>query len=57
MASIVLNKRLRDELETFVLHAPSARESCRALAVLWLRGQNRIGPNPLKNSRRNPILL
>jgi transposase len=36
MASIILNKRLRDELEAFVLHAPSARECCRALAVLWL---------------------
>jgi transposase len=36
MASIILNQRQRRELETFVLHAPSARECCRALAVLWL---------------------
>ena len=36
MASILLNQRQQHELETFVLPAPSARESCRALAVLWL---------------------
>ena len=36
MASIILSSRQRIELENFVLHASSARECCRALAVLWL---------------------
>ena len=36
MASIILNNRQRRELENFMLHVPSARECCRALAVLWL---------------------
>jgi transposase len=36
MASIMLNDRQQIELESFMLHAPSARECCRALAVLWL---------------------
>ena len=36
MASIILISRQRVELENFVHHAPSARQCCRALAVLWL---------------------
>jgi transposase len=36
MASIILSERQWLQLEDFVLHASSARECCRALAVLWL---------------------
>jgi transposase len=36
MAPIILNNRQRRKLENFMLHVPSARECCRALAVLWL---------------------
>src|SRR5438067_1477893 len=36
MASIILSNRQRSDLENFVLHTPSARECCRAQAVLWL---------------------
>jgi transposase len=36
MALIILNGRLRGELEDLVLRTPSAKERCRAQAVLWL---------------------
>ena len=36
MAPIILNARLRGELEDLVLKTPSAKERCRAQAVLWL---------------------
>jgi transposase len=36
MASIILSSRQRIELANYVHHAPSARECCRGLAVLWL---------------------
>jgi transposase len=36
MASVMLSTRQRTELETFMLHTPSAKERCRAQAVLWL---------------------
>jgi transposase len=36
MASVMLSTRQRIELETFMLHTPSAKERCRAQAVLWL---------------------
>ena len=36
MASFILSNRQRIELQDFTLHSPSARECCRALAVLWL---------------------
>src|SRR6476620_110178 len=36
MAPIILNARLRGELEDLVLRTPSAKERCRAQAVLWL---------------------
>jgi transposase len=36
MASIILSNRQRIDLENFMVHAPSARECCRAQAVLWL---------------------
>ena len=35
MASVMLSTRQRIELETFMLHTPSAKERCRAQAVLW----------------------
>lgn len=36
MALLVLGDRLRYELEEIVCHTPSARERCRAQALLWL---------------------
>jgi transposase len=36
MASIILSNRQRIDLENLMLHTPSARECCRAQAVLWL---------------------
>ena len=36
MRSILLSDRLRGELEHLVAHAPSAKERCRAQALLWL---------------------
>ena len=36
MAPIILSARLRAELEDLVLRTPSAKERCRAQAVLWL---------------------
>jgi transposase len=36
MAPIILSARLRGELEDLVLRTPSAKERCRAQAVLWL---------------------
>jgi transposase len=36
MASVILSNRQRIELENFTLHHPTARECCRALALLWL---------------------
>jgi len=36
MAPISLSARLRGELEDLVLRTPSAKERCRAQAVLWL---------------------
>ena len=36
MAPIILNAGLRGELEDLVLRTPSAKERCRAQAVLWL---------------------
>ena len=36
MAPVMLNTRQRSELATFMLHTPSAKERCRAQAVLWL---------------------
>jgi len=36
MASVKLSNRQRIDLENFMLHAPSARQCCRAQAVLWL---------------------
>ncbi len=36
MASVMLSNRQRIELENFTLHDPTARECCRALALLWL---------------------
>jgi transposase len=36
MVPIILNARLRGELEDLVLKTPSAKERCRAQAVLWL---------------------
>jgi transposase len=36
MAPILLSARLRGELEDLVLRTPSAKERCRAQAVLWL---------------------
>lgn len=36
MAPVVLSNRQWTELEDFMLHAPSAKELCRAQAVLWL---------------------
>jgi transposase len=36
MAPIILNARLRGGLEDLVLRTPSAKERCRAQAVLWL---------------------
>jgi len=35
MAPIILSARLRGELEDLVLRTPSAKERCRAQAVLW----------------------
>lgn len=36
MAPIILSARLRGQLEDLVLRTPSAKERCRAQAVLWL---------------------
>jgi transposase len=36
MAPIILNARLRGELEDLVIRTPSVKERCRAQAVLWL---------------------
>src|SRR3954465_14943920 len=36
MAPIILSARQRGELEDLVLRTPSAKERCRAQAVLWL---------------------
>src|SRR3954451_21287421 len=36
MTPIILSARLRGELEDLVLRTPSAKERCRAQAVLWL---------------------
>jgi transposase len=36
MAPIILSARLRGELQDLVLRTPSAKERCRAQAVLWL---------------------
>jgi transposase len=36
MTSITLSDRLRRELEDLLTHIPSAKERCRAQAVLWL---------------------
>jgi transposase len=36
MAPVILSTRQRIELENFMLHTPSAKERCRAQAVLWL---------------------
>lgn len=36
MALLVLGDRRRDELEEIILHTPSAKERCRAQALLWL---------------------
>jgi transposase len=36
MASVMLSDRQRTELESLMLHTPSAKERCRAQAVLWL---------------------
>jgi transposase len=36
MTSITLSDRLRRELEDLLTHTPSAKERCRAQAVLWL---------------------
>ena len=36
MAPVILSSRQRIELEDFMLHTPSAKERCRAQAVLWL---------------------
>ena len=36
MAPIILSAHLRGELEDLVLRTPSAKERCRAQAVLWL---------------------
>jgi transposase len=36
MASVILSNRQRIDLENFMLHSSSARECCRAQAVLWL---------------------
>ena len=36
MAPVVLSNRQWTELQDFMLHAPSAKELCRAQAVLWL---------------------
>ena len=36
MAPVILSNRQRIELENFMLHAPSAKERCRAQALLWL---------------------
>jgi transposase len=36
MAPIILSARLRGELEDLVLRTPSAKERCRAQALLWL---------------------
>ena len=36
MAPVVLSNRQWTELQNFMLHAPSAKELCRAQAVLWL---------------------
>jgi transposase len=36
MASVILSTRRRIELENFMLQTPSAKERCRAQAVLWL---------------------
>src|SRR3954462_14673191 len=44
MASVILSNRQRIELENFVLHTPSARECCRAQAVLWLAEGETAGP-------------
>ena len=39
MAPIILSARLRGELEDLVLRTPSAKERCRAQAVLWLASE------------------
>ena len=36
MAPVILSARQRISLEDFMLHTPSAKERCRAQAVLWL---------------------
>jgi transposase len=36
MAPVILSTRQRIALEDFMLHTPSAKERCRAQAVLWL---------------------
>src|SRR4051812_31539872 len=36
MASVMLSDRERIELEGLMLHTPSAKERCRAQAILWL---------------------
>jgi transposase len=36
MGPIILSARLRGELQDLVLRTPSAKERCRARAVLWL---------------------
>ena len=36
MLPIILSDRLRGELESLVAHTPSAKERCRAQALLWL---------------------
>src|SRR5689334_6746396 len=38
MALLVLRDRQRGELEAIVSHTPSAKERCRARALLWIAG-------------------
>ena len=43
MAPLWLTDRLRYELEEIVCHTPSAKERCRAQALLWLAGGCGVG--------------
>ena len=51
MAPIILSARLCGELEDLVLRTPSAKERCRAQAVLWLAEGSPPSKSPRRSSR------
>lgn len=56
MASVILSNRQRIDLENFMLLTPSARERCRAQAVLWLaEGETADQVAELLHVSRQPV--